>query len=166
MSDETPAERRAREKREKQERINLVNEQERKRRQKAQDEAQQEALLNAMDDEELEDYFKSEHGIDIMELRYEMDEQLKAGVDDYDIKQGLKAIEDAQKAAKGGWFSSGNSRKAKRIIDKNKKVIQKAHEQVKKKSWCGLIFLGMVGVGGGILYGLYEAGAAIISAMG
>lgn len=166
MSDETPAERRAREKREKQERINLVNEQERKRRQKAQDEAQQEALLNAMDDEELEDYFKSEHGIDIMELRYEMDEQLKAGVDDYDIKQGLKAIEDAQKAAKGGWFSSGNSRKAKRIIDKNKRVINRAHEKTKKKSWCGLIFLGMVSVGGGILYGLYEAGAAIISAMG
>jgi hypothetical protein len=165
MSDETPAERRAREKREKQERINLVNEQERKARRKAQEDAQMEAVINAMDNEELGDYFKSEHGIDIMELRYEMDEQLKTGADDNDIKQGLKAIDDAQKAAKGGLFSSGDPKKAKRIIDKNKKVIRKAHEKTKKKGCLGA-FLVLTGVGGGILYGLYEAGAAIISAMG
>jgi len=161
---ETPAERRAREKKERQERIDFVNEQERIRRQQKQEEAAMEAIINEMDTEELEDFFRKEIGIDPLELRYELEEGLRLNPNDKDIQQALDAIKKGQKAANGGLFSSGDSRKAKRILNSKKGVIKKAHQKSKKKGCLGA-FLVLTGVGGGILYGLYEAGAAIVSAM-
>lgn len=163
QGNETPSERRAREKRERQDRIDLVNEQERKRRQRAREEREQENLVNAMDDEELGDFFKKTFGLDMMELRYEYDEGLKENPKDPLIKEALEIMDKADKKRKGGLFSSGNPAAAEKFLKQNEGKLKKARPN--KKGWCAFSFLGLMTIGGGVLYGLYEAGSAIISAM-
>lgn len=164
MTDETPAERRAREKREKKERINLVNEQERKRRSDAQEEEMWKGVLDDRVDKDMEKEFSDIFGTSVGQMRKDLDEGLRRDPNDKEIKDAVKAIQDAQRAAKGGVFSRGSNKKAKGIIKSNKKTIQKAQKKT-KGGFCSVLFLGLLGVGGGVLYGLYEAGAAIISAM-
>lgn len=130
---------RERKKREKQESIDRINREERERKQQEReqrmwDEAH-EAEVAKGSDASFEKDFKAEFGFDFQE----MNKNLNAAINDsqlakdFDVVAAQKAIQEGLQAAKGGFFSSGNARKARKILKKNKDKIKKANKKGKKK---------------------------------
>lgn len=59
-----------------------------------------------------------------------------------------------------------NAGKKKRLAKKNKKAWKDGAAKAKKSKGCAVIAVALLGAGGGVLYGLFEAGHAIVSALG
>lgn len=132
---ETPREKA---KRERQERIDLVNRSERKRRSDRQEEAAWEDALEAGDvsaDAYLNQQFQELTGLSQSAAQDALKRAQNQKPSDEDVIAAQKAILDAKNAAKGGLFSSKNPAKAKKILIKNKDKINKAIAKGKKKWW-------------------------------
>lgn len=85
----------------------------------------------------------------------DIERDLGKALDKPGVKEALDALHQAQREAKGGFWSSGNPDKAKRTIRRNQNKIRKAHKQA-KKGWCSLVLIGLLALPAGAGYGLYE----------
>jgi hypothetical protein len=80
-----------------------------------------------------------------------------------DLTEHLTAQAAADLAAYRNTKSAG---KKKRLAKKNKGAWKNAAEKNKKSKGCAVIAVALLGAGGGVLYGLFEAGHALVSALG
>lgn len=130
------------------------------RRMKA--EADQEARDRKLD-KAFEDEARALFGADIADIEEGMEKYDKANPNDPDVQAALRAFRDARKAAEGGFLTSGNPQKAKKILNQNKGKIKKAQEKTGSGCWLtsailAVISLGVLGASG---WGAVE----IVSAM-
>lgn len=89
-----------------------------------------------------------------------------APISDPEVQKAINAISEARKAAEGGLFSRGSSKRAKKILNQNKKTIKNASNKGKKGFFdCAVIALFLlVGLGAfvaSVIYGASEAVSAI-----
>jgi hypothetical protein len=111
-------------------------------------------------DDELDDFFRKEVGIDLSELQKQYAKgKLQAAPE----LQG--AIQDIKKAQRVKGVAARNKR-VQKAIKKNKPALRKAAKEAKKNKGCAVIAVALLTVGGGTAYGLFEAGHAVVSAMG
>lgn len=61
---------------------------------------------------------------------------------------------------------SKNPKVRKRLAKKNKTKWKEAAAKNKKSKGCAVIAVALLGAGGGVLYGLFEAGRTLVSALG
>jgi hypothetical protein len=159
---ETPAERK---KREKQERIDLVNDQEIKRRNKARQEKAWEDALAEADDDFLAEEFERMTGMSTRAAEDYLDIAWKKDSDDKDVQEAAEAIRRAKKAAEGGIFTSGDKKKARKILRSKEKQIKNAVKKGKQGKGCIYIALVMFAGLAAILYGAYEGVSTLASAI-
>lgn len=118
-------------------------------------EAQHERIeqrLNSESDQDLQDFY-NEFGIPFDKVEKKPDNL---------TNDELIAIAAIQKnIGKRGLFGGNKYKEAKR---KHKKALKSAAK--KQKGFCSVVALGLLSLGGGIAYGMYEGASAIISAMG
>lgn len=116
-----------------------------------------EQIMNSQSDQDLNDFY-SEFGIPFNDVQ----EGVQKG---WYAAEEAEAIREVQKAVgKKTLFGGSKYNQMKR---KHKKAIKAGAKRAKAKSgWCSFVLLGLLSVGGGIIYGAYEAGSAIVSAMG
>ena len=108
--------------------------------------------LNSQSDQDLQDFY-NEFGIPFDKVDRKPDNL---------SNEELIAIAEVQKSiGKRGMFGGNKYKQAK---SKHKKALKSAAK--KQKGFCSFVALGLLGVGGGVVYAMYEAGSAIISAMG
>lgn len=74
-----------------------------------------------------------------------------------------QAAIEAYKKAQGAYGKKRRNRKVAKALKRNKKSIQNMDK--KRNKGCAVIAVALLGVGGGALWGLYEAGSAIVTAM-
>lgn len=86
-------------------------------------------------DRQLEQDFKDMFGDWRKDVEDAVGEAARKNPTDSEVQAAAKAIQDARKAQKGGWFSRGNTAKARKIIKRNKTKINKAKKKGKKGFW-------------------------------
>lgn len=141
-----------------------------KRRQDAIEAAAQKEAMERLEDDFLDQQFLELFNVDAKLAREYMEAATGVGenLSDEEALQALKALNDAQKAKQGGFFTSPNPEKAKNIIKKNRKAIQNTiNAGKKKKGWfsCAVLTVPLVGGLVAILYGMYEGVSAIAGAL-
>lgn len=141
-------------------------EQERKDRERQESldsQAEAAAIREALGDEVWLDQFAK----DVLEMSYGEVEALMAWAD-ANARQitpkDRKAVSDIAHANRGIFRRTRNRRIAK-ALKRNKGSIKRIEK--KKNSWfgCAVIAVALLGVGGGALWGLFEAGSALVTAM-
>lgn len=98
-------------------------------------------------------------------------DQLDAALDraqkssDWD-QRDAKILADLEAAKKKRLLESakGRNKRVKKHLKKNKDQIQKAAK--KGKNGCAVIAVALLVTGGGVLYGIFEAGRTLVSALG
>lgn len=127
-------------------------------------EAEAAQIREAMADEVwLHDVAKDLFGMNVNEL----DATLNAGTDASNwTRQDQAVLEEWRNAKKPRIFEGkkGRNRRVAKHLKANKSKIEKAAKKGKKGCLSALVVL--AGASGGALYGLFEAGHAIVSAMG
>lgn len=128
-----------------------------------QGEAQAERIRNALERED------ANWSDDIKDLLGSDFNQAVIDIQRYKINTpGLdRAISDIQ-SADAAWTQGGRRRKRKRMTRKHKGTLKNAGKQLKRKrSWfgCAVVSVLMFGAFGSGLWGLYEAGSALVTAM-
>lgn len=131
-------------------------------------EAAEEALAEAADkDPQLADWLdydfekgmKDVLGMSTSELRKNLEKAIP-DITDADVNEAQKAIRDAKRAAKGGFFSGPNPKEAERILMSSRGI----REVAKKKSkGCAIIALLMVGGSTATSVGAIWAAAEVLS---
>lgn len=122
----------------------------------AEADAAREAKLEQGADAELDQAMKDLLGVSLSDIQKEA---AKGTFDDNQVvKDTLGQIAKQQ--------GKGNTRKAKKIAKKNKGALKGAAKTTKKNKGCAVIAVALLGAGGGVLYGLFEAGHALVSALG
>lgn len=130
------------------------------------DEAEEE-LQDMMSDDDLANFIKKDLGLDPAKVA-----QTFYGADVADVAQwdqrSAKVREQYLKQNKKRMFESKKARN-KRVgkwMKNNKGAIKNTVNKHGKKGGCAVIAVALLGVGGGAVYGVLEAGHAIVSAMG
>lgn len=102
-------------------------------------------------------------------LQDELSNLLGAWRDDIDSEplEDLTEHMSKQVAADLAAYRKTNSAgKKKRLAKKNKNAWKDGAKQAKKSKGCAVIAVALLGAGGGVVYGLFEAGRTLISALG
>lgn len=115
-------------------------------------------------DDDLDNFVKGYWGVSLAE----MSEISSATIDDVtsdDVDEAQRAIRQAQRQAKGGWFTRGNPEKAAKTLKRSKAVGKVAGAAKKKKDGCFgcavFALLALTGVLGSAAWGAVELIAAL-----
>lgn len=125
--------------------------------------AEEAEIREAMGDEVwLHDAVKDLFGMTPDQLDAQLDKAQKSGNWD---QRDAQILADYEAAKKKRLLESrqGRNKRVKKHLAKNKGKIEKA---AKKGKGCAVIAVALLGAGGGVLYGLFEAGHALVSALG
>jgi hypothetical protein len=118
--------------------------------------AARERRLDASDDADLDAAMKDLLGVSLSDIQKEA---AKGTFDDNpEVRDTLGEIAKQQR--------KGNTKKATKIAKKNRGAMKDAAKTTKKNKGCAVIAVALLGAGGGVLYGLFEAGHALVSALG
>jgi hypothetical protein len=98
-------------------------------------------------------------GDDIVDI----EKGLREAPTDAEIAEALRVFDEARKKAKGGMFSSGDQQAAAKHIKKNQDKIKKAQKKANKG--CTVVALLLLAVGGSAVAGAVWGAAEVISAL-
>lgn len=118
--------------------------------------AERERRLDVDLDAELDGAMKDLLGVSLSDIQKEA---AKGTFDnDPEVRDTLNQIAKQQRR--------GNHRKAQKIAKQHRGAMKNAADITKKKKGCAVIAVALLATGGGVLYGIFEAGHALVSALG